>query len=517
VTQDNRIFDQYKPLRNHIRKLSLADSLAVIRAYVENLQFGTPIPADCEVDSQYAGGDRLEKVKLIAEFHLETLCREIILHAVDSAQCPETLRNWKTLARAINKLKHLEEFIGNRFLTPEMLMLELHRTAHRQFPWQMSRPIAPNIMRYFLIYKHSPMAGVIQEIVGLTVEELFLTGMALLGTFTSNFALFRPVNIQIPGLSSDTFSRFLRHFSIGLAALRDKLKEEQEMNDKFAYAFHSLRAYPIIQMTYRSKESLVCPLPTLLFWRFTSGVYYEVLRHKGFDNAFGEAFQAYIGKVLMRGADPSRTRVLPEEEYRVRKELKRTVDWIVEQDDSAMFIEAKTKRMVMEARVEIITQATLLAELGKMAEIIVQVYRSIREYREGRYPNYPFKAERQIFPVIVTLEDWFLMGPKLLGELDSKIKASLVNQGMPESWIIEMPYTVCSAHELEDAVQIIDRAGIRNVLGNKVFDTAKREWALDPYLRDNFRDLSDQSKFLFEEEYDALDVEALTKQPDADS
>ena len=264
-------------------------------------------------------------------------------------------------------------------------------------------------------------------------------------------------------------------------------------------------------MTHRNRDSIACPLPTLLVWRFTSGVYYEVFKHADFANAFGEAFQSYVGKVLMNGTSPARTHILPEEQYRVGRDLKRTIDWIADQDEAALFIEAKTKRMAMEARVEIISQAALSVELGKMAEIIVQVYRSIRDYREGHYPGYPFKKERQIFPIIVTLEDWLLMGTRLLSELDSKVKAGLVSEGIPAAFLDEMPYTVCSAQEFENAIQVMEAASIRTVLGGKVFDPAKREWVLDAYLRSDFRELSGKAKFLFPQEYEALDIEALWK------
>jgi len=150
--QDQQVFEFYKPLRNAIRKLCLGDSLGVIRVYVQNLQFGVEIPSDCEVDPEYASATSFQqKAKWITGFHLETLCREIILHAMETGVCTETLRDWKTLARIINKLKHLEEFIAARFSSSDLLMQELHRTVHRQFPWQMGRPKPQNVTRYFLI------------------------------------------------------------------------------------------------------------------------------------------------------------------------------------------------------------------------------------------------------------------------------------------------------------------------------------------------------------------------------
>ena len=196
--QDDAVFGCYKPLRNHIRKLCLADSLGVIRAYQEHLHCGTAIPQDCEVDPTFASAEKkTDKIKWISEWELETLCREVIIHAQDMPRCPETLRSWKTLAQIINKLKSLEEFIAGRFESREAVMLELHRVAHRQFPWQVSRLDARNITRYFLLYKHAALEPIIRRVIGLSVEELFLMGMALLGLFTTNIALHYPPSVQI--------------------------------------------------------------------------------------------------------------------------------------------------------------------------------------------------------------------------------------------------------------------------------------------------------------------------------
>lgn len=133
--QDSIIFESYKPLRNTIRKLGLADSLAVIRAYMSNLQFKQDIPSDCEVHRDYlAATSHSELTRWISEFHLETICREVVLHAKEFGQAEDTLRDWKTLAKTVNRLKNLEEVIAGRYRSPELFMQELHRMAHRQFP-----------------------------------------------------------------------------------------------------------------------------------------------------------------------------------------------------------------------------------------------------------------------------------------------------------------------------------------------------------------------------------------------
>lgn len=507
--QDSAIFEAYKPFRNTIRKLGLADSLAVIRAYMSNLQFKQDIPSDCEVHRDYlSAASHSERACWIAEFHLETICREVILHAKEFGQAEDTLRDWKTLARTVNRLKNLEEVITGRYRSSGLFMQELHRMAHRQFPWQESRPTEVNITRYHMIYGYPPLRGIIKSTTGLSSEELFLFGMALLGNFTGTFALFYPPSIQIPGLSSEGLDRFLNHFSRSLSDLKVLLQSEHQMNDKFAYAYHSLRAYPLIRTKYQGRECLLCPIPTLLFWRFTNGVYYEIFNQPGFENAFGEAFQWYVGQVIEKGTTRERTRLYPECEYRVGKELKRTVDWIMDQAGAALFIEAKTKRMRFDAKVEITQENILRIELDKLASMIVQVYKSIRDYREGKYPDYAFDPQRKIFPMVVTLENWFLMGPRLLNELKDDVSRRMKNENLPLEFLQDMPFSVCSTHEFEQAVQVMDLAGILTVMQGKV-DDSREQWTLAAFLRDGFQEHARHTRFLFQNEFDTIGVNVI--------
>ena len=48
MTQDSFVFNEYKPLRNHLSKLSLDDSFFVIWPYIQHLQFNNPISKEIE-------------------------------------------------------------------------------------------------------------------------------------------------------------------------------------------------------------------------------------------------------------------------------------------------------------------------------------------------------------------------------------------------------------------------------------------------------------------------------------
>jgi hypothetical protein len=110
------VYDLYKPLRNLLLQYSLLDSLSVVHAYAQYIQFSCPLPSNIEVNPiLYA---RHKPERQIYEWQLDLLAREIILN---SPACgPKTLRSWPQFAKAINAIKDLEEkvYIAHLKWTP---------------------------------------------------------------------------------------------------------------------------------------------------------------------------------------------------------------------------------------------------------------------------------------------------------------------------------------------------------------------------------------------------------------
>jgi hypothetical protein len=65
----------------------------------------------------------------------------------------------------------------------------------------------------------------------------------------------------------------------------------------------------------------------------------------------------------------------------------------------------------------------------------------------------------------------------------------------------DMPYTLCSVYELEQAAQVMNLSGIQAVIGGKTADLRKREYVLDAYLQAEFKEELSHVKFLFPDEY----------------
>jgi hypothetical protein len=235
--------------------------------------------------------------KKIYVWELELLAREIILNSGENT-ARKTIQKWNYFTATLNKLRELENNIYRKYGSNKNIRSEVHRIAHRQFPWQ-SRPNEISMTRYFKIFSYNTLEKIIQDVIGLTTKEVYLIGMALFSVYLKEFALFYPPSkIDIEGINKENLKTFLDRFSAGSRVLKNKLLSEQEMNEKFAYSYSSLRAYPIINMAYEKRDAYACPLPTLFLWRLTSGIYYDICKENGFDNAFGPSFQNYVGEVL---------------------------------------------------------------------------------------------------------------------------------------------------------------------------------------------------------------------------
>ena len=93
------IEEQYRRIRNQIRQLAHRDSLYVIWAYSQFLQFlDFKIPNDIEVAQQLLDAD-LPRT-LIAEWTLEQLARETIRYADEESRRGRSLHQWGTQAAA---------------------------------------------------------------------------------------------------------------------------------------------------------------------------------------------------------------------------------------------------------------------------------------------------------------------------------------------------------------------------------------------------------------------------------
>ncbi len=245
----------------------------------------------------------------------------------------------------------------------------------------------------------------------------------------------------------------------------------------------------------------VCPIPTLLFWRFTSGLYYDLITVPSFANLFGDSYQTYVGSVL-RVAAPSRT-VHAECPYSIGGQQKRTVDWIMSDADNtaALFIECKVKRTRWETKQSLTDISALQEDMGHLAAAVVQGYKTIWDCLAGHYPHFIPKTGANIYPCIVTLENWHMHGPVMYGELSKVVSAKMREENVPEEFLTTMPYSVWPVDEFEVGLQVMETVSITTFMDGKLRDKEMHDWEWRPYMSTRF---NANHRALFDDEYQRL-------------
>jgi hypothetical protein len=292
---------------------------------------------------------------------------------------------------------------------------------------------------------------------------------------------------------------------LSIDELRARLGRNQQFNENFVYSFNDLRAYPLIRMPVSGRNCLVAPLPPLLFRRFTEGLYYEICDEKDFGEPFGESFQNYTGEVISAGFRESVKVIYEFEYFGPKKERKDSIDWIVIDKTGVLLVECKTRRVELKAKIEIVNEEALIRQVEKMGEFMVQVYKTIHDYRTGLYDSkITYDPQKHHFPVIVTLEEWFFFGGQIEGLLNAKVRELLTKANIPSSYVDDMPYSICSIREFEAMTQIMRQVGIEKIMREKTSDAEKRKWLFTPFLHACFPDECKKIEFLFQSDFERL-------------
>lgn len=494
-------YDLYKPLRNYLRQFPLMESLEVMRAYCQHLQFGQPMPQNIETGIQFQRGrNRIEKG--IMEWELDILSKEIILNGGITGQY--SLREWGRIAKAVNMLRELENDLHGQFreIMQPNILLETYRISHRQFPWQR-RPDERVLVRYFKIFGHDDFAAMLENTMQTTASELYTFGLALIGNYMTYFGFNASGKIDIPNVRQSSWESFKENFASTLPRLKQEIAARQVVDQDYAYLVNPLRYKPLIWLEFNGQQNLVAPIPTFLYQAITEGVYYKLINERDFANTFGKAFARYVGEVLNVCNIRQNYTVLPEEEYHIGSKRHDTVDWIVSDASGDLFIECKAKKLRQESRVRIASRESLEGDLDIMSDAVAQVYTTMNDALNGAYPNWRNRG-LPIYPIIVTLEEWYLYGmygDKLLPVIDRKAREKLAAMNIDLSLLDQHPYSVISVNDLELAIQFIERCSINVIMNERCRGTCK-DWMFYGFLQERFhKEFRHLKATLFPEEW----------------
>jgi hypothetical protein len=469
-----------RPLQRYVARFPLLESLDVVRAYLQHLQLGHPLPANITYNPEIVGAGR---DRGLCEWTVETLAKELILHAADYAT--DSLREWAFFATALNNVNAVEDNITAHYphLYGNHILIELYRIAHRQFPWQSKAFRLSALLRYFKIFGDARLEPLLRRRLGVDARALYLIGITLTGHYLDYLAFSVPPKMEGLDITLDEFNHVARAFSAELGEMRRMIEDAQSYDQDYAYTFNPLRSFPLLRAGDLSSGSLLAPIPTFLFQRFTGGIYYELCDAPGFSVAFGPSFQSYIGDVLAKVSPSSKWRILPEQPYHIGKRRKDSVDWIVSDETGDLFIECKAKRVRYGAKSGLASIVILTEDLDTMAGFVVQAYKTLSEACTGAYPHWKDRG-KAIFPVIVFLE---VFGDVIIETLRQAIVNRMDGAQMDRGLTEKYPYVICSAEDFEIAMQIIGQVGIARFMEERR-NPDYNMWAFSAFMNKAFRD-----------------------------
>lgn len=133
------------------------------------------------------------------------------------------------------------------------------------------------------------------------------------------------------------------------------------------------------------------------------------------------------------------------------------------------------------------------------------------DHLNNRYPHFPARDGRKIFPAIVTLESWRMFGPVMMNKLAEAVTSKLSAAGLSPNLAEEMPYSVFAIEELEVGLQIMNANGIGGFIEGKLSSPEMRQWDWHAYMTSRYPK-SFPAKCLFQEEYDKMFSELFRSQ-----
>ena len=423
-------FEEFKPIRNNIRKFNLWDILHELY----KIQKGKHIP------------EILEFIYLNSIVYSSEYKNIKLKH-------PE--REWSKL---INGTNELHEKINALWINEDVWGF-LHKQYLNQLKAKPHHPFN-HLYRHYFIFSHKKLSSHIERMLGISYHDFFLCAWWIHSVFDKKTykkpkAYFFQEKNKDTSISSENINTTLETLSINLTNLKTQLKEQMryDMCTFITHEYEHIKR-PILE----SGDYLYCLYPDMLLNQLTSGVYYLSKIYdnsNNLNNSFGLCFEQYVGIVLGK----CKTNKL-----KITKELKfnrgqnKTSDWIVEDNGSIVFIECKTKRLKIESKKY---EDIVESDIGSMVDAAFQVYKVFHHYSNNEIPGLNFQQNKYFIPMIITLEEWYAGIPDLNEEIKKRLKVKLKSSGIEPSLVEQYKFRITSISNFELDIQMMSKFGFK--------------------------------------------------------
>jgi hypothetical protein len=221
-----------------------------------------------------------------------------------------------------------------------------------------------------------------------------------------------------------------------------------------------LRQKPVIRFTQDGKNIYIRPIEQLLQWRFTSGLYYDVIGDPRAPNLIGEQFEKYVRRLC--AAAFKTQEVNGDYNYGSAARPRMSPDVLIgAKDNLSLIIECKSKKVSLAIRQSIDINEQRKVAVLELAKGIVQLngfHEFITSSQDAR-----FRAETNLPKLLVTLDDWVFVGSNVREEIEA-VAVELSQRVRLRSPRELTSVVFCTATELDQLVSTFEFETILEII-----------------------------------------------------
>jgi hypothetical protein len=453
LAQSIDYFEHFKPIRNKIRKLNLFETLAELHALLNSKKGMLPE---------------------VAEFFYIN----VLLYAQEDLPAHKNARRY--LQEILNDIVELDnlnaaqniDFNVWRFL--HTLMLNQLKAAHQN--------LFSTLYKYYFIFSSPKIAAHIESKIGMSYKDFFMCAFWLHAKFVQGLMQKRAYFVdrnKNPAFSPENMDRTLALLAKPLDELKAALKSEVTYDHNlFIHHGHTHLTHPV----FIKGDHLCCMYPDQLLHQFTSGIYYIAQIFEPayrLSDAFGKAFESYVGLILNKINLRLSFNVQEEIKYKIGNRDLKTSDWIISSAEELVFIECKTKRLRLPSKRIESVEVTLEEDRNFIADAVLQMYKVYGHYSKSLITGLSFDPQLKFTPIVVTLEEWYAGGPGMDDRIEEEVKRLLLEEGLSDSLVDEHKFKVYSIASFEYDVQLMFDMGF-----SRFFEKRRNHEITEQVLRD---------------------------------
>lgn len=364
---------------------------------------------------------------------------------------------------AINFLRQLEEADSAIFLEHFDVLLEMHRIGQRQFPWQRGYTNINRLYRYAMMYGQGECSRYFARVYGLSINDFCLIGLAMYGSFQKRPWLARSYPIEQLGIKHAAFEIGLKLLSMSIKEARAEavsLAREAGRISPVAYQRSFLRQYPLVSFG-KDNERLRAPLPQLIVFRITSGLYYDLL--PGGQELLNEAndrFERYVQEyiqAMMPGFDVRRSY-----KYGPKRSKIDSPDIIIWYGGQiAVVVECKATKLTFAAQYAEDPMIIAQRSYDQIAKGVFQLWRYFSHVRRGMANT--DNVSPSVHGIVLTLDTWLVMARNLQEEVIATAM-SLADENPDIKAEDRRAVAFCAIEDLETTLSRTDEDSFMRVL-----------------------------------------------------